>query len=129
MGSISRIKRQVILQLLEDEDFILMLVHPQAPGVKLPDELMEATQPVGINIGWNMAIPCPDLKLGEEKISCTLSFNRTPFYCEFPWHSVMQVSVEDEHMIWIESPPEPVEAEPEEAQESSSGKRPQLKLV
>lgn len=128
MGSIGRMKRQVVTQLLDDEDFILMLVHPQVPGVKLPEELMQATQPVGINIGWRMAVPAPDLELSEDKISCTLSFNRTPFFCEFPWHSIMQVSVDDEHMIWIESPPDPTDDEQEKPVESS-GERPKLKLV
>ena len=131
MGSIARQKRQVITQLLDEEDFILMLVHPQAPGVKLPDELMEATQPVGINIGWRMAIPAPDLKLDADGISCTLSFNRTPFFCEFPWHAIMQVSVDEEHMIWIESPPDPSvdEPKPPRPRKPSSGERPKLKLV
>ncbi len=131
MGSIARIKRQIVTQLLEEEDFILMLVHPQVPGVVLPEDLMKSTQPVGINIGWRMAIPAPDLTLSEDKVSCTLSFNQTPFFCEFPWPSIMQVSVSDEHMIWIESPPEPVAKAPEEPRKrkSSSGERPKLKLV
>ena len=131
MGSISRLKRQIVTQLLEEEDFILMLVHPQIPGVVLPDDLMSSKQPVGINIGWRMAIPAPDLTLGEDNISCTLSFNQTPFFCEFPWSSIMQVSVSDEHMIWIEPPPEPAAEAPEETGESkpSSGERPKLKLV
>lgn len=131
MGTIARLKRQIVTQLLEEEDFILMLVHPQIPGVVLPDDLMKSTQPVGINIGWRMAIPAPDLTLGEDKVSCTLSFNQTPFFCEFPWPAIMQVSASDEHMIWIEPPPEPTAESPEEPEESkpSSGERPKLKLV
>ena len=79
MGSISRMKRQIIEQLLAEEEYILMVILPTVDGVKLPDSLMQAGEPVGINIGMKMAIPIPDLEITDDGISATLSFNRSPF--------------------------------------------------
>lgn len=126
MGSISDLKSTVITQLLQHEDFILMLVQPAAPGVKLPEELMQSSTPVGINIGWRMSIPVPDLTLGDEGISGTLSFNRTPFFCEFPWHAIIQVTAGDEHLIWIEPSTAEQQTEDEPPQPAEP---PRLKLV
>lgn len=106
MGTISNIKRTVIEQLLQEEDFILVVVLPTVPGVKLPDDLLKAAEPVGLNVGYKMAIPIPDLKLDDTGVSGTLSFNRMPFHCTFPWRAVVQVTADMEHMIWVEPPPE-----------------------
>lgn len=129
MGSITRMKRQIIEQLLSEEDFILMVVLPTCEGVKLPDDLMQAGDPVGINIGMNMAIPVPDLEITDQGISATLSFNRVPFPCAFPWPAVVQVSADLEHLIWVEPPTADElgkEAEPEPEPEPE---KPHLKLV
>ena len=117
MGTIGNIKRTVIEQLLTEEDFILVVVLPSVPGVRLPDDLLKAGEPVGLNIGHKMAIPIPDLKLDEAGVTGTLSFNRLPFHCAFPWRAVVQVTADMEHMIWVEPPVEQDEIldEPEPA--------------
>ncbi len=131
MGSISKLKRGVIEQLLTLEDFILVLILPTTEGVKLPDDLMKAGEPVGINIGFKMAIPIPDLKIDDGGISGTLSFNRTPFPCVFPWRAIVQVSADLEHMIWVEPLPEDeADVGPETSkQEPPPPAPPRLKLV
>mgnify|MGYP001546358747 CR=1 FL=1 len=60
MGSISTLKRFAIERLLEAEDYFLIVVDPTARGVVMPDHLLESRQPVGINIGHQMAVPIPD---------------------------------------------------------------------
>ena len=130
MGSIATLKQDVVTRLMEQQDFILLLINPGAPGVKLPEELLRSTHPVGINIGWRMAIPVPDLKLDQQGIRGTLSFNREPFLCHFPWASVLQVTADDEHLIWIlpeaEAEPDPPDADGEP---EPGPKKPALKLV
>ena len=128
MGSIADLKRSVVEQLMEAEPFVLVVVDPAAPGVCLPDELMQSATPVGLNIGWQMTIPVPDLKLDEDGISGTLSFNRTPCFCRLPWQAVMQVGVGDEYLVWLLPPPE-IDEKPDKKEEEQTSERPRLKLV
>ena len=59
-----------------------MFIHldPRRPDVLVPKGFMGQPQLV-LQVGLNMAIPIPDLKIDEGGISCTLSFNRAPFWC------------------------------------------------
>jgi hypothetical protein len=113
MGSVAHLKKSAVEQLLQQEDHILVVVDPTQPNVVLPEHLLSAGQPVGLNIGYRLALPIPDLELDEVGLRGTLSFNRTPFYCSLPWQSMVQVSVHDEHLIWLiptereASPPPP----------------------
>ncbi|MCA9669101.1 MAG: hypothetical protein KC503_26075 [Myxococcales bacterium] len=106
MGAVADLKRTAVETLLAAEPFILVVLNPTVPGVKLPQHLIEARQPVPINIGYDMAIPVPDLEVGEEGISGTLSFNRSPFHCMMPWGALMQVTVGNEHLVWVIPPGE-----------------------
>ncbi len=100
MGSIGNLRRLVVEKLLETEDYFLIVVDPTGEGVLLPQQLLDTKQPVGINIGYRMAVPISDLSLDDAAICGTLSFSRSPFYCTFPWSSIVQVSVGDEHLLW-----------------------------
>src|SRR3954463_6843697 len=54
-----------------------------------------------------MPVPIPDLRLDEESMSCTLSFNRSPFYCVVPWSSVFAMVGEDGRgMVWPDDVPQ-----------------------
>ncbi len=101
MGSIAELKRSALEQLLQQEDFVLLVINPTMTGVKLPSPLIEARQPVPIHLGFRMAVPVPDLVIDDSGITGTLSFDRTPFACHFPWPALMQVSVGDEHLVWV----------------------------
>ena len=114
MGAIGSTKSLVLKHLLDAEDFVLIVVDPRVGGVKLPENLLKAGQPVGINIGWRMAIPVPDLRIDDDGIVGTLSFKRSPFLCAFPWPSVIQVTAGDEHIVWV------VKAPPEKQKDSGS---------
>ena len=56
-----------------------------------------------------MPVPIRDLNLDDEGMTCTLSFNRSPFFCIVPWTSVYAVVGCDDGrgMIWPDDvPPE-----------------------
>jgi hypothetical protein len=124
-GPIGKMKRQIIAQLLEQEDFILLVVQVGQPGVQLPGPLLEAGQPVALHIGWRMPVPIPDLALGEEAITGTLSFNRNPFACRLPWAAIVQVSVGDEHLVWLS----PASAAMSQSAKPLKREPPKLRLV
>jgi hypothetical protein len=111
MGPIAKLKQQIVSQLLGELDYVLLVVDPRSPGVTLPAEVTEPGQPVGLHIGFHLAIPIPDLQLTDLGITGTLSFNRAPFHCALPWASVVQVSVGAEHLLWL-APPSEDEPEP-----------------
>lgn len=121
MGSIFELKRLAVERLLEQEDYFLLVLDPRQEGLVLPDDLLQAGQPIPINIGLRMAIPIPDLAIDDDGIRATLSFDRTPFACVIPWAAVLRLSLDDEHLVWV-TPPELKEPPKRE-------QRPKLKLV
>ncbi|HEV3194374.1 MAG TPA: hypothetical protein VGY54_27940 [Polyangiaceae bacterium] len=53
-----------------------------------------------------MPVPIPDLRLDDDGMSCTLSFNRAPFFCGVPWSSVFAMVGEDGRgMVWPDDVP------------------------
>lgn len=125
MGPLSTLKPVIINQLLDQFDYILVVVNSKSPDVVLPPALMADGQPVGLHVGWRMAVPIPDLSIDENGITGTLSFNRNPFFCRLPWPAVVQVSVGEEHLVWIAPPAEAATPTPPEPIK----KRPQLRVV
>jgi hypothetical protein len=124
-GPIARLRREIVEKLLAEADFIAVVVSPLCPGVKLPEEYLRAGEPVPLHLGWRLPLPIPDLVLDERGISGTLSFRRTPFACHLPWESILQVSLGDEHLVWITAGPPPAPAEPPPEEQ----RRPKLRLV
>ncbi len=95
-------------------------LDPRRDGVVVPPWFKKQPQLV-LQLGLNMAVPIPDLEVGAEGISCTLSFNRKPHWCAMPWNAVYALVGEDGRgMIWPDDVP------PELATEQ---RRPALKVV
>ncbi len=66
-----------------------------------------------LQIGLNMPVPIPDLRLDEEGLACTLSFNRSPFYCVVPWLSVFAMVGDDGRgMVWPDEVPPEIAKQP-----------------
>jgi hypothetical protein len=84
-------------------------LDPRAARVVVPPWFKKQPQLV-LQIGLNMPVPIPDLRLDDEGMSCTLSFNRAPFYCVVPWPSVYAMVGDDGRgMVWPDDvPPEVV---------------------
>jgi hypothetical protein len=60
-----------------------------------------------LKIGLNMPVPIPDLRLDDESMSCTLSFNRAKFFCVVPWMSVFAMVGDDGRgMVWPDDVPQ-----------------------
>jgi stringent starvation protein B len=103
-------KREVAIALLEASSVYVHL-DPRATGVMVPAWFKKQPQLV-LQIGLNMPVPIPDLDVGEEALSCTLSFNRRPEYCRIPWTAVYGLVGEDGRgMIWPEDVPPEVAAQ------------------
>jgi hypothetical protein len=72
-----------------------------------------------------MAIPIPDLRLDDEGMSCTLSFNRSPFFCVVPWTSVFAIVGDDARgMVWPDDVPAEIARHASPSQQASPQSRP-----
>jgi stringent starvation protein B len=100
-------KKEVALALLERSNDRGIYVHldPRRPGVTVPPWFKKQPQLV-LQIGLNMAIPIPDLRLDDDGMRCTLSFSGSPFYCVVPWSVVFAIVGDDARgMVWPEDVP------------------------
>jgi stringent starvation protein B len=126
-------KKEVALALLENSTVFIHL-DPRADSVHVPAWFKKQPQLV-LQIGLNMAIPIHDLSLDDDAVSCTLSFNRSPFFCRIPWPAVFALIGEDRRgMVWPNDvPPEvavQVEAQARREQvRAEEAKRPGLRVV
>ncbi|MDI1443266.1 ClpXP protease specificity-enhancing factor SspB [Polyangium sp. 6x1] len=127
-------KKEVALALLEGPS---MFVHldPRRSGVSVPKRFLDKPQLV-LQIGMNMFVPIPDLKVDDEGITCTLSFDRAPFWCRMPWNAIYALVGEDGRgMMWpTDIPPEVVaqmQAPPQQAKDAPkpAQKKPRAKLA
>jgi len=101
-------------------------LDPRADDVMVPSWFKTQPQLV-LQIGLNMSVPIPDLDVGQDSISCTLSFNRRPEFCRIPWTAIYGLVGEDGRgMIWPESVPTEVASA---AQGRPTSKRPQLRVA
>lgn len=97
-------KKEVALALLERSSVYVHL-DPRQPAVAVPPWFKKQPQLV-LQIGLNMPVPIPDLRLDDQGMSCTLSFNRSPFFCVVPWSSVFAMVGEDGRgMVWPDDVP------------------------
>jgi hypothetical protein len=104
-------KKDVALALLRDSSLFIHL-DPRKTDVIVPLHFKKQAQLV-LQVGLNMAVQIPDLTVDDEGVSCTLSFNRSPFWCRIPWTAVYALVGDDKRaMIW----PDEVPAEVETAQ-------------
>jgi hypothetical protein len=97
-------KQEFAIALLQ-ESSVFVHLDPRREGVIVPGWLKKQPQLV-LQVGLNLAVRIPDLDIGELAICCTLSFNRSPFFCRVPWSSVFGLVGEDGRgRIWPEDVP------------------------
>jgi hypothetical protein len=51
-----------------------------------------------------MPVPIPDLDVGKDKLSATLSFDRIPFRVVVPWHAVFLMRGDNMAAAWGKKP-------------------------
>ncbi len=119
-------KKEVAIALLEGPSLFVHL-DPRRPGVVVPKWFMGQPQLV-LQIGLNMAVKIPDLAVDDNGITCTLSFNRSPFWCHLPWTAVYALVGEDGRgMIWPNDMPPEVAAQSTNKPAAPAGKAPAKK--
>ena len=120
-------KKDVALALLEQASMYIHL-DPRADTVQVPAWFKKQPQLV-LQVGLNMAVQIPDLHVDEHGLSCTLSFNRSPFFCRIPWPAVFALVGENgQAMVWAEDVPAEVAAQAQ-AQKAPEKPRPHLRSV
>ena len=100
-------KKEVGLALLERSSVYVHL-DPRLDNVVVPVWFKKQAQLV-LQVGMNMPVPIPDLRFDDDGMSCTLSFNRAPFFCVVPWASGVfaMVGEDGRGMVWPDDvPPE-----------------------
>ena len=104
-------KRDVMLALLQAAESVYVNFDPRREGVLVPPQLKRQPRVV-LQYGMNMAIPIPDLDIGEEGIGATLSFDRAPTWTFVPWGAVFAIVSQDQRgMLWETDVPREVQLE------------------
>lgn len=87
---------------------VFVHLDPRRSGVLVPARLRSQAQVV-LQVGLDMPVPIPDLRVDEEGIFGTLSFKGIPFTCFVPWNAVFALVGEDaKGMVWSKEMPEEV---------------------
>jgi stringent starvation protein B len=90
------------------EGWVSVHLDARRPGVKIPPELTD-TRHLVLQYGRDMPIPIPDLTVGDDGISATLSFARMPHRTFIPWSAIYIVSCTDGRgILYHEDVPEDV---------------------
>ncbi len=90
------------------EGWVSVHLDARRAGVRLPDDLSD-TRHLVLQYGRDMPIPIPDLVVGDEGVSATLSFSRTPCQTFIPWSAIYIVSCTDGRgILYYEDVPEDV---------------------
>jgi stringent starvation protein B len=103
-------KKDVATALLEGPSLFIHL-DPRKAEVIVPLNFKKQPQLV-LQVGLNMPVPIPDLFVDDDGLTCTLSFDRRPFWCRIPWGAVYALVGEDgKGMVWPSDVPSEVVAQ------------------
>jgi hypothetical protein len=90
-----------------------LFVHldPRNENTRVPAWFKRQPQLV-LQVGLDMPVPIPDLRVDDVGVFGTLSFNRTSFTCAVPWDAVFALVGDDGRgMVWPASVPKEIAAE------------------
>jgi hypothetical protein len=103
---------------------VIVVVNTTVSGVTVPPEYSNLTT-LKLSIGLEMPVPIPDLKIEDDGITCTLSFNREPYFCVLPWEAIWQmVPLIDPKLgiVWKSDIPADIRTELEQRKKASTKK-------
>lgn len=96
---------------------VFVHLDPRREGVSVPCEFLKQPQLV-LQIGLDLPLPIPDLRVDRTGVHGTLSFQRMPFRCTVPWDAVFAVVGDDGRgMVWPTSMPKEIAVEVERESE------------
>lgn len=109
---------------LLERSSVYIHLDPRKDEVRVPPWFKKQPQLV-LQVGLNMNVPIRDLDIGDDAVSCTLSFNRAPFFCYVPWSAVFALVAEDHKgVLWPNDIPQEVAAQQaERAQKEQARER------
>ena len=94
---------------------VFVYLDPRRDDVAVPVWLADQPQLV-LQVGLDLPIPIPDLRVDDDGVYGTLSFNRAPFIVVVPWDAVFALWGDDGMgMVWAEDMPPEIAAEVEQA--------------
>jgi stringent starvation protein B len=98
-------KRDVVLALLAKSSVRLFL-DPRREEVVVPKWFARRPELV-LRVGYSLSPPIPDLEITETAVACTLSFNRSPSWCEVPFAAIYAVisDTDGRGVVWPEDVP------------------------
>jgi stringent starvation protein B len=92
---------------------VFVHLDPRIEGVVVPEWLQDQPQLV-LQIGLDMPVPIPDLRVDAHGVFGTLSFKGQPYACTVPWDAVFALVGDDGRgMVWPESMPAEIASEVE----------------
>lgn len=107
----------------------IILIDITYLGVDAPLDWLEAQgkieqgRYIALQVGYNLAIPIPDLTLTDEGWSATLSFDSTFYRCVVPWEATRRYETDYGFMFWSE------EARLLPVKETPKPAKPHLRLI
>ena len=98
-------KRETLLKLL-DKSSARLFLDPRSEGVVVPKWFLKQPELV-LRVGYALTPPIPDLEVGDDHLSCTLSFNRRPTWCRVPFSAIYAVisDADGRSVVWPEDVP------------------------
>jgi stringent starvation protein B len=98
-------KREILLKLLEKSSARLFL-DPRHEGVVVPKWFLSQPELV-LRVGYELSPAIPDLHVGDDHLSCTLTFNRRPTWCKLPFSAIYAVisDADGRSVVWPEDVP------------------------
>lgn len=101
-------KRRQFQAALESEEVVYLHCKPQMEGVLVPVAL-RCYHTLTLSWGYNMPVPIPDLKVGLEAVSGTLTFDGQAHRVYIPYESIYAITDGDgEGVIWEEDAPDEI---------------------
>jgi len=102
------VSKQAVLTHLLEQGSVYLHLDATRQGVQVPDSNKKDTM-LTLVLGYGLALPIPDLDVGSDGVTATLSFSQSPFHCFLPWFSIFAMSTEDgTHLVWPSDAPKQV---------------------
>lgn len=90
---------------------VFVHLDPRLDQVVVPERLRHQPQVV-LQVGLDMPVPIPDLRIDDAGVYGTLSFKGAPFTCFVPWESIFALVGEDaKGMVWPTEMPHEIAAD------------------